>query len=249
MDPVFKNHAVALRIEPVTNTSAQVEWLGLRGGRFFTRMRGAYRPKSFLIGQFDLFYTCELVLQTSRSGRLHIRECYPLKSRVRFRTDWKATCAASYLSGLFSLLVPWKAPSEEEYRLLNRLLDDLASETPTPVTLCWMELSVLQQAGLRPNFGTEADNGYRLFDVSRGRFLESARDGQTRHGPDIRAILRKIQAADDPHRLSTLRLRPSQGTAIEILLESFISHHLEISPESRRITFDALRRKPAAIAT
>jgi phosphoesterase RecJ-like protein len=56
----LKTLGIVLSIRPWSQTSHVVTWLTLNGV-ITTLVKGALRPKSAFIGQYDLFYTCELV--------------------------------------------------------------------------------------------------------------------------------------------------------------------------------------------
>ena len=51
-------------------------------GPVTTVVKGAVRPKSAFLGQYDLNYTCEIVYYSRAKGELHaLRECSPLSTR------------------------------------------------------------------------------------------------------------------------------------------------------------------------
>ena len=59
-----------------------VSWLTPDTGVVSTVVKGAVRPKSAFLGQYDLFYECELVYYVRERGDAHaIREVSPLKMR------------------------------------------------------------------------------------------------------------------------------------------------------------------------
>jgi len=58
---ILKSPAIVLRFNPFANTSRVVVWLTRDHGKLATLVKGAQRPKSPFLGQFDLFYTCELL--------------------------------------------------------------------------------------------------------------------------------------------------------------------------------------------
>lgn len=247
----LKTEGIALRIEPETNTSARAEWLSNDAGRFSTSMRGAYRRKSFLLGQFDLFYTCELVLQFTASGIPLLRECYPLEPRTSLRSNWRSAAAASYIASLFSHLLPWLAPAREEYLLLTRLLDSLTKQTAGRLWIYWAELKILNAAGLSPLLSpqpgppSKTSKPFHIADGSRAHAGSSTdRRSQTvALSPDAEAVLRRLQQTSDFHTVSTLRLSPSQEATIGNLLGSFIAHHLELSSRPRRAAMETVGMK------
>ncbi|MCL2104026.1 MAG: recombination protein O N-terminal domain-containing protein, partial [Kiritimatiellaeota bacterium] len=85
---IIKTEAVALQIRPWSKTSHIVTWLTPGHGCVVTAVKGACRPKSAFLGQYDLFYTCELLFYRRERGGIHaIRECTPLRRRDPLRDD------------------------------------------------------------------------------------------------------------------------------------------------------------------
>ena len=88
---ILKDQAIALRIHPFGNTSRIVVWLSQSYGKLATLVKGSQREKSGFLGQYDLFYTCELLFYAREQRNLHIlKECTPLVLRPSFRSDWRA---------------------------------------------------------------------------------------------------------------------------------------------------------------
>ena len=108
-DPVVSDEALVLRWFPVTDTSRVVVWFTARHGRISTLIKGSQRPKSWLLGQYDLFYTCELLFYAKANEDLHmIRECAPLAPRSGLRQNWRACAAASFVADLlYRISPPW----------------------------------------------------------------------------------------------------------------------------------------------
>ena len=93
---ILQDDAIALRIHPFGNTSRVVVWLSATHGKMATMVKGSQRDRSPFLGQYDLFYTCELLFYAREHQNLHIlKECFPLKIRPAFRSDWRA-CAAAW---------------------------------------------------------------------------------------------------------------------------------------------------------
>jgi len=170
---IIKTQAIALSIHPFSETSRIVIWLTLEHGKMATIIKGAQRPRNFFLGQYDLFYTCELLFYLRLFQGLHIvKECYPLKERSAFRTYWPGTACASYFTGLTAKASPFYAPQRSIYALLETALDFFAGENnPTPsrsqenrghaglarhggqalhVGLFWFELKLLGIMGFAP---------------------------------------------------------------------------------------------------
>ena len=75
----IKTKGIVLDIHPWSRTSHVTTWLTPDHGPVTTLVKGAVRPKSSFLGQYDLFYTCELVYYARAKSELHaIREVSPL---------------------------------------------------------------------------------------------------------------------------------------------------------------------------
>ena len=252
---IGKTQAVALRCYPFSNTSRIVSWLTPDRGRLATLLKGAHRPRSMFLGQVDLFYTCELVWYPRDRGTLAIaRECCPLKTRDRLRTDWKAAALASYLAGLTAQVSPPEAPHPGLFELLDDALDQVAAGTTGAPVLFWFELKLLEKLGLAPRLERCAACGALLhpsrgadFVVARGGLIcphcsGSETSGRPRAAPDVVAMMSAWQQAAAPQGPARTRLRPSQWAAVETLLGEFLAYHLDVLPQGRAIALDVLRR-------
>ena len=101
-----KAEAICLDIRPWSQTSHVVTWL-TRGGRVSTLVKGAVRPKSAFLGQYDLNYTCEIVFYSRSRADLHaLRECSPLEIREGMRGDYRAIAVAGYFRSLVHDFAP-----------------------------------------------------------------------------------------------------------------------------------------------
>lgn len=58
---IIKTTGLVLRLDPFSKTSQVITWLTPDHGRTVTLAKGAKRVKSNLVGQYDCFYTCELL--------------------------------------------------------------------------------------------------------------------------------------------------------------------------------------------
>ena len=67
-----KTKAIVLRITPYSKTSQIVSWITPDHGRLTTLVKGACRPKSAFLGQYDLFYTCEVIFYKNDRHTVHI---------------------------------------------------------------------------------------------------------------------------------------------------------------------------------
>jgi DNA repair protein RecO (recombination protein O) len=254
---ILKTNAIVSRWSPVSETSRIVTWITRDHGRIATMIKGSQRPKSAFLGQYDLFYTCELLYYPRDGGAAHIaRECCPLKTRDRFRTDWKAAAAASYICDLVTRVSPPDAPHADLFDLLERSLDDLAQEGGSAAFLAWFELRLLGALGLAPRLqhcieckrDLKPTPQQSRFAYIRGGILcpDCAREDKKDAlplGPDVLAMLTGWQRAQNPRAARSTRGTPRQMDVIQNLLGLFLSYHLEIPLRSREIALDLLGRK------
>ena len=75
---ILKDDAIVLRIYPFGNTSRSVVWLTRQHGKIVTLAKGSQRPGSALLGQFDLFYTCEVLFYAREQRQVHILKEAPV---------------------------------------------------------------------------------------------------------------------------------------------------------------------------
>lgn len=254
---IEKTQAIVLRYYPYSNTSRVVSWLTPHAGRVSTMIKGSQRARSAFLGQYDLFYTCELVYYASSRGGLHIaRECFPLKPRTPLRGDWKACAAASYLADLVQRISPPDAPHAELFDILDAGLDHLAANGATPEFVHWFELKLLEYLGLAPRLrhclGCNRDlkPGERRtrFSYARGGILcpacsRAAADHLLPITPDAVAILSAWQRARSSQSALSTRCTVRQLAELENLLGLFLVYHLDTPLASRAIAMDTLSRK------
>ncbi len=260
---IEKTPAIVLRFYPFSDTSRVVAWLTPSAGRIATMVKGSQRPKSFFLGQYDLFYTCELVYYARERTGMHIaRECAPLKTRDRFRTDWRACAAASYLSDLLFRVSPPDAPHANLFGLLDEGLDHLANEGGTAAYVYWFELKLLEALGLAPRLRHCLDCRRELppgarplrFSYARGGILcpQCVRE-DIEHSvgisPDTLAMLTAWQRARTPHAAFRTLGTPRQIGDIERLLGLFLHYHLDTALPSRNVALSMLRYKMPAART
>ena len=120
-----KSEAICLSISPWSMTSHVVNWL-TPAGIVPTVVKGAARPKSAFLGQYDLNYTCEIVYYARARGELHaLRECSALERRDELRDDYRSLAAAGYLRLLASRLSPQGPECAAWHGLLSDALDRL----------------------------------------------------------------------------------------------------------------------------
>ncbi len=234
-------------------------WLTEDRGRISTIIKGSQRPKSMFLGQYDLFYTCEILYYAKETQEVYVtRECAPLSLRIGLRSDWKAAAMASYLTDLALHITLPSAPHGELYTLMNHSLDYLASRGATPAFIFWHELKLLDLLGLSPRLRICLDCGNALiagagrtrFSYARGGILCGTcaarhRESTVHLAADVWATLTGWQRSRTPQVIEHTRSTQVQLDAIEKFLGLFLSHHLEMSDRSRQIAFDVLHRKIA----
>ena len=252
---ILKDSAIVLRVAPVSNTSRMVQWFTWEHGKIATLAKGAQRPKSVFLGQFDLFYSCELLFYARERNHIHVaRECAPLVRRDRFRTDWCAAAAASYCADAVARLTLPDAPLPQLYRLLETTLDEFADAGASEAVLYWFELKLLEALGVQPRLDVCLDCGAALlpairapgFAMARGGLVCAACAARGERGEpiaaDALAMLAGWQTSGSPRaaRLTQCATRPLG--AMEALLGRFLQTHVEFLPVSRAIALSLLRR-------
>jgi len=251
---IHKTSGLVLNLSPVSETSRVVTWMTEDFGRITTLVKGSQRPKSAFLGQYDYFYTCELLFYSRPKTRLHLaRECSPLKTRTPLRSDWRACAVASYLADLSARVSPADAPHEGMFRALDRWLDNLVDEGASVQFLLWCELQLAALLGLAPRLRTclacsrpfaSGQRGTR-FALADGGILcpACARTDQRRSAPvapDTLAILLAWQGARTCRTAITTRCSDRQMAQAQSLLGSFLQHHLDIPLKSRALALEVL---------
>lgn len=174
----IKSEAVCLNIRPWSRTSHVVSWLTPQGP-VTTLVKGAVRPKSAFLGQYDLNYTCEIVYYARGGAELRaLRECSPLRPRESLRQNLAALALADRFRHLARVFAVQGSSAAAEYDLLTAALDELeiyaekgpeTSENPLSLLLDF-ELKTLEAAGLLPQIdssgGELALRGERRMPIS-----------------------------------------------------------------------------------
>ena len=225
----IKTEAICLDIRPWSQTSHVVSWL-TPNGRLATVVKGAVRPKSSFLGQYDLNYTCEILYYARAKGELHaLRDCVPLDMRERLRGNYRALALAGYFRQLVGELAPSGSDCNAWYRLLSSSLSSLlphrSSLIPHPSSLISFELEILRLSGLSPDFsGYDPSAEWSAFSVETGAF------GAT-EGRCIR-ISREVAA------YLTHPLKPVNNPQIPLdaarVIGVFYQFHVDCSLEARR---------------
>ena len=209
---LIKTEAVCLGIYPWSKTSHIVSWLTPHG-KVRTTVKGAARPKSFFLGQYDLNYTCEIVYYLRAKGELHaLRECSPIEMREHLRNDYRALLLAEHFREIAGDLAPYGPDAKEWYGLLANALGRLHGPGRRLAELLRYELAALRLAGLAPE--VEAESG--AFSLRGERRLPLS--------PQVAACLR------DPTREKNPQILLDAARAIGV----FYAFHLDGVPETRR---------------
>ena len=164
----IKTTAICLDVRPWSRTSHVVSWL-TPNGKVTTVVKGAVRPKSLFLGQYDLNYECEIVYYARTKGELHaLRECVPVERHDELRENYRRLALAGY----FRRLVAELAPMGEECRAWYGLLRQrLAGQRPKAEDLVGFELEVLGLSGLKPDFSKFDKNAeWSAFSLETGTF-------------------------------------------------------------------------------
>ena len=231
----IRTEGIVLDIRPWSQTSHVVTWLTPRQGPVTTLVKGAVRPKSAFLGQYDLFYSCDLVYYARSKGELHaIREVAPVRLRERLRGDFRATALASYVAYLVRENCPHNAEAADWFGYLEVTLDGLALDSASFRTLVRLETGFLRLAGLSPDF-SDADFGAGEvpFSVDLG---QAVRGGKTVLLPPGAA---KLVAAGG----SASGIGEEDVVAAVRFLGLFMRYHLDLPPEIRRGVVELLALK------
>lgn len=212
-----KTEAICLDIRPWSRTSHVVRWMTPEGP-VTTVVKGAVRPKSAFLGQYDLNYTCEIVYYSRAKGELHaLRECSPISTRENLRSNYRALVLAEHMRTQVAALAPHGGESESWLAALADALDSLcaaAADSPRRLVaeLLGFELEILSLSGLSPEI--EAESG--SFSL-RGE----------RQMPISQEVARCI---DDPKAEKNMQILLDAARAIGV----FYAFHLDSAPEARR---------------
>ena len=252
---IVTTKAIALRIHPFSNTSHMVAWLSPQYGRVVTSIKGACRPKSFFLGQYDVGATCQLLFYRRDSNGVHLaRECSPVKMREGLRADWRRAAAASYACDFASRLAQPMLESFGLFDLLEATLDAFDAGAPSPSkALLMFEMMALRAVGLSPNLeaceGCSGAGGHDCrFALNAGRpacFRAPPAPGE----PTVMVPAGVLQALRDFEESQGRGLPPSwDDPVIELglrrFLGVFIGCHLDLPPATRRAAFEWIEFKP-----
>lgn len=221
---IIKTQGIVLSIHPWSQTSHVVTWLTPDHGPVTTLVKGAVRTKSAFLGQYDLFYRCDLLYYARASGDLHaLREVTPRNLRAHLRGDWRATALAGYAADLVRELAPPGDESSAWFDFLDAYLEPAPDAEPLS-RLIRLEMDLLGLAGLSPDFGgLDPAEPWTPFALDRGRCGSGERT--VRISPRTVAALRRPDAQD-----VTVEEKKDAARFLGV----FLSYHIERPPDIRR---------------
>lgn len=250
---ILKTSGIVLRQDPFSKTSKVITWLTPDHGRMATLAKGAQRKKSGLVGQFDCFYTCELLFYPARHSSLHLlRECSPEAPRSGLRDNWRASAGASYLCDLVNRLTPPGAAAGPLFAWAGSTLDFIEKQGFSIPVMHWMELQLMGLLGMAPQLrrcitcGKEDGTGTGLwFSVARGGVVCTPCQGKLQDptaapiAPDVLAMMRGWERAHSPLIARRTSYLAGQLDSANRILGAFMDYHSE-GPRARRILFELL---------
>jgi len=246
-----------------------VTWLTEDYGRVTTVIKGACRSKSAFLGQYDLFYSCELLFyRRCRNGIHAIRECTPLEFREPLRSNWRAAAAAGYMTHLTARVASGH-DTRSVYDDLHHALDTLCNCKHDSIRslIFWFEMRLLKYHGISPDFSTcpkchPAGSQWLRFSIPAGRFICKHSNDRHANSPsvslhkDVVKCLRRFAQCDQfIARHYTPILNPSDKKEKKInlilglsrFLGIFIVFHLDLPASIRRVTFEILNTNPTSM--
>ena len=200
---------IILRTRPLTETSLIVHWLTPELGRIATVAKGARRPKSPFAGKLDLFYAADFSFSRSRRSDLHtLREVKLLETHGAIREDIVKLQQAGYAAAFLESATETETPLPEIFGLTCEFLKHLCGQTPRPQDIFALELKLLRELGLEPDFD------------------------ETRLTPGAKRILHTLLESDWAAG-ARLKLSPAQAAELRQYLHGFLIFHLGRLPRGR----------------
>lgn len=211
---------MCVAITPWSRTSHIVKWIA-PSGRIDTVVKGAVRPKSLFLGQYDLNYTCDIVYYVSSRGGLHaLRECAPSAARDWLRRDWRKLALAAHVRAIAAELAPPGGDDGAWLAFAERELDALETADNLLQRLVAAETGALRLAGLAPE--VEAESGGFALRGERSMPVPAA---------VARCIKSPLSVEDEQILLDTARV-----------IGVFYGFHLDGTPQTRRGAVEAAAR-------
>jgi len=200
---------IILRTRPLTETSLIVNWLTPELGRVATVAKGARRPKSPFAGKLDLFYAADFSFSRSRHSDLHnLREVKLHETHGAIREDILKLQQAGYAAACIEQVTETETPLPEIFELACGFLKHLCGQKPRPQSVFALELKLLRELGLKPDFT------------------------MTRLTPGAGKIVQALLKSDWANS-SRLQLSAAQGGELRQFLHGFLVFHLGKLPRGR----------------
>ena len=198
-----------LRTRPLTETSLIIHWLTPELGRLATVAKGARRPKSPFAGKLDLFYAADFSFSRSRSSDLHnLREVKLRETHGAIRKDILKLQQAGYAAACIELATEAETPLPDIFELVRGFLKQLCEQHPRSQNIFALELKLLRELGLEPDFaGTRLTAG-------------------------AKKIVQTLLKCDQTN-CSRLKLSAAQGDELRQFLHGFLIFHLGRLPRGR----------------
>lgn len=215
----IKTKGICLNIYPWSKTSHIVSWLTPMG-KITTSVKGALRPKSAFLGQYDLNYECEIIYYLSAKNDVHaLRECSPLILREELRTNYKKLLLAEHYRTIVSSLAPFGPDAANWFNHLSNALNDLISSENLLAEMLSFEVEALKLSGLSPEIEAELGSfilrGERKLPISR----------------DVALCIKK------PREEKNLKILLDASRVIGV----FYMFHLDEVPRTRRFVFQEIQ--------
>jgi len=261
---IIQTQAIVLQIRSWSKTSHMVTWLTPDHGKIVTAVKGACRPKSAFLGQYDLFYTCDLLFYRREHEGIHaIRECTPIVLRESLRNCWRQTTAAAYLADLTARVAMSHQEAAALFTLLTEALDSLviSSSGKLPALLLAYEIHLLRLLGLMPDLTLctvchTPDRLWLRFSLASGRFLcphlahNQPGEATIAIHRNVCALFRQLSqsSATDRFNEPLFDTNASKKNIISTnlllglsrFLGMFITFHLDVPSAVRRVTWEML---------
>ena len=216
-----KTKAFCLSISPWSMTSHIVTWL-TPAGKITTSVKGAVRPKSAFLGQYDLNYVCEIVYYVNSQSDIHaLRECTPLELNDALRKSYKELLVAEHFRAITSALAPAGPDAEEWYDLLHCAIINIQNAENLLSELISFEISALKLMGLSPEI--EAQSG--AFSLRGER--------------KIPVSAQTAACIKNPRNEKNLQILVDASRVIGV----FYIFHLDEPPKTRRHVIQAIQQK------
>lgn len=254
---IEKTTGIVLRVAPFSKTSHVVVWFTPDLGKITTVVKGSQRVKSAFLGQYDLFYTCELLFYSRDRNGIHImRECSPIDTRTALRSDWRAAVCASYSCDLVARMIPARIPSQQFFSLLETSLTFLCSGAVSRSFVSWFELKSMEAAGFTPRLSSCAKCGCMLapasceskFSCKMGGALcgacsKTCTDRSVHLTTAVLGRMKEWQQMDSPGDALRTDCTSRDLLKIEQVLSLFLDYHVQAISTGRAVALELLPLK------